>query len=612
MKSHLLILLSLFLFLAFFAVPAFPQVSFQSVPVLVPHIDVGGDPNGLNYVTLIQAVNDNSADTNAHVMLFADSGAALSASFNGGAPQSTFDFAVPSGATKEIQISLNGAVTPGWMTITYTPSEAETTVLIQYRSGATVITEVGINPTFNSMASTDFPAETDTNLDTGIAVANTTTVSEAILVRIWDPGTGNQLSSTTVTLAAGAHIGKFLTELFPSVVGIRQIRVQVSLDSCPTTACTSFNGPSFIATALRINQVTATFTAVPVIPTPNGGALVRALPHVYVGGDPNGVNFQTILYMSTVATNGVTGVADLLDDNGSLIAVTANGTATNGHFNFTVLSNRVMKIVLSGGSMLQAGWVRLTLPSSAPLIVNAVFQTYNGPNLQSEASVLESAQDNEALVYVSGTPNIGVAFANPQPTATTITLTLYNNAGFVAATSSVAIPPSGHLAKFVSELFPQFASATSFGGSLSMQGSAAFSAVAFRLTGSNVAALTVADSVMFRPAITNLRITGSTRATGQVTFSVDVTDYNADLVTSTSLAVQTAAGVLYTSQNAFDGPYGIFLDGTSMLNMFNGTLNGTFQGQASNIPSGTSAQLFIYIQDSLGNFSNIVSVPFKF
>jgi hypothetical protein len=613
MKPHLLKLLLFLVFLTVSTAPAFSQAVFSSVGVMIPHIDVGGDPNGLNYVTVVQAVNDNSADTNGHLQLFSDSGAPLSASFNGQAVQSTFDFTVPSGATMQFQIALNGAaVTPGWMQITYTPSDAQTTVLIQYRQGTSVITEVGVNPAFNLLRSTDFPVETDTNLDIGIAVANPTTASQIILARLWDPSSGSQLSSNTITLAAGAHTGKLLSELFSSVSGINQMRAQVSLDSCTTTACTANNGFTFIATALRINRASNTFTAVPIIPRQTGGALVRTLPQIVVGGDPGSVNFQTILYLSTVSPGGVSGVVDVLSDSGNTIPVTANGSATSGHFNFSVFTNEVMKIVLSSSSTLQAGWVRFTLPSSVPLVVNAVFQTYNGSALQSEASVLESLVDTEALVYVSSAPNIGVALINPQPVANTINVTLYNNAGFVAATSSVTLQPFGHLARFVSELFPQYATATDWNGSLSMQSDSAFSAVALRLTGPNIAALPVADTVLFRPAITNLRVTSSARTTGQVSFTVDVRDFNSDLVTSTSTAVFATMGVLYVTQNAFDGYYTVPLDGTATLNMMTGTLTGTFQGQATNIPSGTSAAFYIVVQDSLGNYSNLVNVPFKF
>ena len=84
------------------------------------------------------------------------------------------------------------------------------------------------------------------------------------------------------------------------------------------------------------------------------------------------------------------------------------------------------------------------------------------------------------------------------------------------------------------------------------------------------------------------------------------------LVTPTSTAVNASVGVFYPSQNGFDGYYSMLLDGTSMVNAGSGTLTGTFQGQAANIPSGTSAILYIAVTDSLGNFSNVVILPFKF
>jgi hypothetical protein len=508
------------------------------------------------------------------------------------------------------------------MQIGYTPSNAQTTVIIQYRAGTSVLTEVGVNESDGTGSSsclwvcgTDFSAESDTSngLSTGIAIVNPNSTANGALVRLWDPNTGNQLGSATVALAANAHVAKLLTELFPSVAGINQIRTQLSIDSCTTSTCTAAGSTGFIATALRLNG--SLFTTLPVVPRGTTTSVVRLLPHVAFGGDPNGLNFKTALYLTTSLAAGVTGVADIFDDNGNPIAASANGGTPSSHFAFTVLGSRVMKIVLSGDVTLQAGWVRLTLPGNASLVVNAVFQTYTGSTLASEASVLESPADTEGMISVlvqPGVTNVGVALANPQATTNTISLTLFNQAGFVAATQFVTLPPFGHLAQYVTTIFPQLAS-SSFTGSLSIQSAMAFSAVALRQNGSNVvgfAAIPVSDSVMFVPSITNVRITSTNRTTGQVVFSIDVTDYSADVVTPTSTAVSAAAGIQYSQ--GFDGPFSLLLDGSSMINATSGTLTGTFQGNNANIPSGTSAVLYMYILDSLGNFSNIVGLPFKF
>src|SRR5262249_55392696 len=144
----------------------------------------------------------------------------------------------------------------------------------------------------------------------------------------------------TISLPPNGHIGRFLTELFPTVASIKQIRPQVSLDTCLTSTCTALNGPGFLATALRLNNASSTFTAIPVIQRPSGGGLVRALPQIVVGGNPNGVNYQTILYLSPSLSSGVTGTADVLDDQGRPIPVLANGNASGGHLALTIAANR--------------------------------------------------------------------------------------------------------------------------------------------------------------------------------------------------------------------------------------------------------------------------------
>lgn len=626
MKNTVL-LLCLLVTSALVTAPAFAQVTSGPVPdtVAYAHMSVGGDPNGLNYLTLLQFLNDNSANTSGHIAVFSDNGSPLAVSFNGGAPATTFDFALQSGTTAEVQLSSsNTTVTSGWLNITYSPSNAETTELIQYRSGTTIIGEVGVPGTDitqnGPLPSTTFPAETSSSVNTGIAIANPNTTAIGVLVRVWDPGSGNVLASTTVALAANAHVSKFLTELFPTTAGITAIRPQVSLDSCASTTCTTANftdTPGFIATALRFDTADSIFTTIPVIQSPTGGATVRVLPQVAIGG--SNPNYQTTLFMSTTATNGLSGVAAFMDDNGNLIPVSANGTPTSGQFNFTVLGNRVTKIILSGSSTLRSGWVSLTLPSSAPLIVDAVFQSGpNGSSATAEASVLDSPPDTESLIYVSGTDSIGVALANPQTTANTIALTLFNQQGFIAAQTNVTLPPNGHVAQFVSQLFPQFAGQPSFGGSLSLQSPLSFSTVSLRLTGPSLAALPTVGSIMFRPSITGLGISATQRTTGQITFTINVTDYSAfnqppfPLANGTATAVTARVGVAYTSKNQFDGYYSLLLDGSNMVNAASGTLSGTFQGQASNISSGTPATFYIYVEDAAGNFSNGYMASFKF
>jgi hypothetical protein len=608
---------ALLLFTLLCAVPTFAQVSYLPVTVQFPHIVVGGDPGGLNYVTVVQAVNNNSTFSVVHIALFSDSGAPMSASFDGGTPASFVDFNLDSGATRQIAISSTGSIAGGWMSIIYNNSDAATTVVIQYRAGTSVLTEVGINPFYNELPFSDFAVETGANLNAGIAIANPNAAAASVLVSLWDPSTGNLLASTPVSLPANGHIAKFLTELFPNAANISQIRTQVSLDSCLTSACTADGGPGFIATVLRFNLTSSSFTTIPVIQSPQGGPLVRVLPQVAVGGDPNGINFQTILYLTTGAPSGVTGVANFFGDNGSPINVSANGGAPSSSFTFTVLSNRVTRIVLSSSNpVVQVGWVQLILPQNEPLIVNAVYQTLNGPNVASETGVLESPPTSVGLIYANlqaGVENVGLAFANTLSNSNNVTLTLYDQAGFVADTQTVTLPPMGHLARFVTELFPSLANATTFDGSVSIQDSLGVSVVALRVTGTNFATIPVAQTTMFVPSVTNVSVTSTSRANGgTVTFTINVSDFTVPqtLVTPTSTAATVGAGVLYS--NGFDGYYAILVDGSNLVNSPSGTLTGTFTGTNTSIASGAKATFFVFVQDSLGNPSNTAFVPISF
>ena len=602
------------LMLLFFANLAFGQITYAPVDLAFPQIAVGGDPGGQNYVTVIQIVNNNSTSTTGHIALFSDSGSALSVQFDGQSPQSMLDVTLASGATRQIQLTTSGDITAGWMQLRYSPSDALTTVLLQFRSGTTLLSEVGVDPAFGPLAATDFAAETDVALNTGIALANPSTASGFVLARLWDPSTGTQTTGQVITLPPNGHVSKLLTELFPSVLNISQIRAKVSFDSCSTSSCSFAGGNGFLGTAIRLNG--DQFTTIPVADRPTDGNQVRVLPQVAFGGPSSGLNMKTVLYLTTNVSTGVFGTADLFDNDGNPLSASADGAAPSSSIAITVAGNQVRRIVLSGDSTLRSGWIRLTLSGTVHLIANAVFQTFNGSILASEASVLDSDAINRGLIYVkvhSGAANVGVAFANAQSSPNTITLSLFNSDGFPAGTRSVTLPANGHLAQFVTEIFPELASLADFDGALSISGAASFSALALRLTSDKVATLPVANNGMYRPSIVGLRITRTQRtAPAQLNFEIDVKDFDKDLSTSSSTSVSGVAFIDFGSSGYDFGP--ITLNGSSVVGKETGTLSGTFQppNVSGAIPSGFAAVFYIYVNDSAGNQSNFVSIPIRF
>ena len=585
---------------------------FASLPVTInfPQIAIGGDVDGVNYVTLLQIVNNNSAATTGRLTLHADDGSGLAALFDGQGPLSTMDIAVPAGQARQIKLTTNGPIASGWMEITYLPSDALTTVILQLRSGTTLLSEIGVQPA-EEILSGDLAAETDANLNTGLAIANAGTAAQTVLVQLWDPNSGSPLTNTKLSLAAHGHIARLLTELFPSVAGIAQMRPKISIDACSNANCTGPGG-AFIATAVRLNG--DQFTTIPVSGDVNGGDQVRILPQVAFGGPDGGINMKTVLYFTTNVSSGVFGTANIFDNDGNPLAASADGGAPSSTITFTVPGNRVSRVVLDGDQILRSGWIRLTLSGPVHLIASAVFQTFNGSNLISEAGVLESPPAFNSLIYVkseSGKSNVGVAVANSQ-TSSTLTIELFDGAGTLSDSQTITLPPNGHVAKFVTELFPQLSSIADFDGAVAIRSDIQFAAVALRSSPTTLATVPVAENGMYRPSLNALRITRTQRNPAQVDFQIDLTDLDADTATSSSTTVEGLAALDFGDGNGPDTDV-ISLNGGSIVNLKSSTLSGTFRPPGINtLPSGTPAYFLIVIFDSAGNASNVLYTMIRF
>jgi hypothetical protein len=448
-------------------------------------------------------------------------------------------------------------------------------------------------------------------LNTGLAVANAQSTAQAVLVSLWDPNSGSPLINTKLSLAPHGHVARLLTELFPSVAGIAQMRPKISIDACADANCTGPGG-AFIATAVRLNA--DQFTTIPVIGDIDDGDQVRVLPQVAFGGPDAGIHMKTVLYFTTNVTSGVFGTADVFDNDGNPLPASANDAAPSSSITFTVPGNRVSRIVLDGDQVLRSGWARLTLSGPVHLIASAVFQTFNGPTLISEAGVLESAPTISSLIYVkseAGKSNVGVAVANSQ-TANTLTLQLFDGAGTLSDTQTIALPPNGHVAKFVTELFPQLSSLADFDGAVAIRSNIEFDAVALRSSPTTLATVPIADNGMYRPSLTGLRITRTQRNPAQVDFQIDLTDLDSDTATSSATTVEGFGGLDFGDGNGPDAAV-LNLNGTSLVNAKSGTLSGTFRPPGINsVPGGTPAIFLIIIFDSAGNTSNVLYTTVRF
>src|SRR5262249_44118256 len=115
------------------ATVAFGQTASIPEAFVVPQVAIGGDADGLNYVTLLQLANNNSATINGRLAILSDTGTAVSAIFDGQAPQTTLDITLASGEARQIQITFSGIITAGSLVMTFSPAGPLATVILQVR-----------------------------------------------------------------------------------------------------------------------------------------------------------------------------------------------------------------------------------------------------------------------------------------------------------------------------------------------------------------------------------------------------------------------------------------------------------------------------------------------
>lgn len=165
------------------------------------------------------------------------------------------------------------------------------------------------------------------------------------------------------------------------------------------------------------------------------------------------------------------------------------GNTTASTFNLTLPPRGSARLQTSGTSpTLRAGWAQIE--ASVDIWAIVLFQIFDSSGrLISDASVegtsiLNRITDGFSIpVQEGGGTSTGVAIANISPDSTArIRMRLINNRGEEVRAIEITLPPSGHIARFIPELFTDIAV---LDGSLEVELVEGFSlsAVALRITG---------------------------------------------------------------------------------------------------------------------------------
>jgi hypothetical protein len=207
-------------------------------------------------------------------------------------------------------------------------------------------------------------------------------------------------------------------------------------------------------------------------------------------GAAGGPFWKTTLYLTNPAPPGAppaTGSVTFLRTQGGAAApfnvafVDAGGVpvGSGNTLSFQIAGGQIRKFVSTGTAPLATGFATVTADSA--VTGTAIFSLFaaNG-RLVSEAGVPAAASLPRQAILVDTLAgfNTGVAYANPNGSAASISLQLLNLEGApVGSPRPETLPANGHTALFVRELFPN---AAPFAGTMQITSNAPLAAVALR------------------------------------------------------------------------------------------------------------------------------------
>ncbi len=209
--------------------PLAAQTGFNGLAIdgnlIFPQIAVGG-----GYTTDVFLMNPGSVTDASGVLYFFDSqGAALALQSNG-SPVTQISVTIPRGSIQKITLTISPDVlTVGWAMFVTNPGtpdplpEVFGSVVYTAVSGTTLLTQTGVlgmRYSTGNFREVSIPIQVVNDLSTGIAVVNAGSSPLNITFQLKDAG-GNVVSNDTPLpispLPPGAHIAKYITEIFPNV-----------------------------------------------------------------------------------------------------------------------------------------------------------------------------------------------------------------------------------------------------------------------------------------------------------------------------------------------------------------------------------------------------------
>ena len=279
-------------------------------------------------------------------------------------------------------------------------------------------------------------------LATGLAIANLATSAANVGVVIRDGGTGAQIGTGSISLAAQGHTSFMLTDVTHGFPITATKRGTVEFDTP--------QGGQISVLGLRDNG--AAVTSLPLLA--NVGTIGGVMPHVASGG-----GWQTIFTLVNTGTASATATLNFFADDGSALSLPLSlpqtGTvATESSFSQAIPAGATLVIVTQGLNSRDSVTGSAQLTTNGQISGFAVFQ--NTAAGQEAVVPLEVGSANSYTLAFDNTSNraTGIAVSNSSAQAAVVPVTLRDATGATVATTTIQLPGRGHSSQMLTDLFP--------------------------------------------------------------------------------------------------------------------------------------------------------------
>jgi hypothetical protein len=335
-----------------------------------------------------------------------------------------------------------------------------------------LVTEAGVPAAVPSLSARVFvDYDTSTGRDSGVALVNPSGNQLTINVTMNNQG-GLSASCPDILLPPMGHTAKYASEMGCTALSSPFLGTLTFTSTAPFVAVNLLQGKNAHDQTI--------FNALPVVdPTvvPTGSNLI--FPQFVDGG---GTPTQ-ILLMNT-SSSSVAGTINLYMDDGSQSVLP-----------YSIPANGMVKFSTTGLGVLKVGYAVVTpttgqLPSGA--VIFGGLSTTGG--LASQAGVLNAVPTTQARLYIERAPapplnrNTGIALVNYNgpSTSANVTLSLTSLDGTFNQATTLTVPPNGHVAQFIDELFAPIVVPGNFRGMLTLTSNAPIALITLRLTANQI------------------------------------------------------------------------------------------------------------------------------